>query len=148
MKENINIKNRKAAFQFELYEKYIAGIQLRGTEIKSIRVGNMSFTDSFCIFKENELWITGLHISEYKFGSYNNHEPKRIRKLLLNKAELKKIKRKVDEKGFTIVPLSCFINEDNLAKVEIAIARGKKSFDKREDIKIKDNKRDMERNFS
>jgi SsrA-binding protein len=148
MKENINIKNKKVLFQYELFEKFTAGIQLTGTEIKSIRAGNISFTDSFCIFKENELWVIGLHISEYKFGTFNNHDPKRNRKLLLNKTELRKIRRKVDEKGFTIVPIRCFIDENNLAKIEIAIARGKKSFDKREDIKTRDNKRDMERDYS
>jgi len=147
MKENINIKNKKAGFEFELFEKFTAGIILTGTEIKSIRAGNLNFTDSYCVFRENELWVTGIHISEYKFGTVNNHNPKRDRKLLLNRTELKKIQRKVLEKGFTIVPLSCFIDENNLAKIEIAVARGKKSFDKREDIKTKDNKRDMERNL-
>ena len=148
MKENINIKNKKVFFQYELLEKYTAGIILTGTEIKSIRSGNISFTDSFCVFLENELWVTGMHISEYKFWTYKNHNPKRNRKLLLNKTELKKIQRKVTEKGFTIVPVRCYINEDNFAKIEIAIARGKKSFDKREDIKTRDNKREMDRNLS
>jgi len=145
MSENINIKNKKAGFQYELFEKFTAGIVLTGTEIKSIRAGKVSFVDSYCVFLNNELWVTGLHISEYTYGTYNNHDPKRNRKLLLNKTELKKIKRKVDEKGFTIIPLRCFINENNLAKIEIAVARGKKSFDKREDIKTRDNKREMER---
>lgn len=145
MAENINIKNKKAGFEYELFEKFTAGIILTGTEIKSIRAGKISFVDSFCVFISNELWITGLHISEYKYGTYNNHEPKRNRKLLLNRNELKKMQRKVEEKGFTIVPLRCFINEKNFAKLEIAIARGKKSFDKREDIKTRDNQRDMDR---
>jgi SsrA-binding protein len=147
MQQNINIKNKKAGFEYELFDKFIAGIQLTGTEIKSIRGGRVSFVDSYCVFIENELWITGLHISEYLYGTYNNHDPKRNRKLLLNKIELKKIRRKVEEKGFTIVPLRCFINENNLAKIEISIARGKKSYDKREDIKIKDNKREITRDL-
>ena len=124
---------------------YTAGIVLTGTEIKSIRAGKASFTDSYCSFINNELWLHNLHISEYQEGSYNNHEPKRDRKLLLTKRELRKINSKLNEKGTTIVPIVLFINENGYAKVEIALARGKKMFDKRESIKEKDNRRDMQR---
>ena len=145
MRKEINIKNKKASFNYEFIEKYTAGIVLTGTEIKSIRDGKVSFTDSYCFFAGNELWIKGLHISEYSYGSYNNHLPKRDRKLLLNKKELKKIQKKIQEKGLTIVPVRLFINERGYAKVVIAIARGKAKYDKRQDIKDRDNKRDLAR---
>ncbi len=141
----IDIKNKKALHNFEVLEKLVAGIQLTGTEIKSIRDGRASLIDSYCYFKDNELWIKGMHIAEYKSGSYYNHDPKRDRKLLLQRKELRKWKKKYNEKGLTIVATRLFINERNLAKVDIALARGKHEYDKREDIKKKDMKRQMDR---
>lgn len=138
-------KNKKAYFQFEFIEKYVAGMVLLGTEIKSIRDGKINFTDAYCVFREGELWATGIHIAEYVLGTCNNHEPKRDRKLLLNRRELLKLQKKVTEKGLTIVPVCVILNEQGMAKLEIALARGKKMHDKREDIKSKDNKRDLER---
>ncbi|MDD5572051.1 MAG: SsrA-binding protein SmpB [Bacteroidales bacterium] len=145
MTNSINIKNRKASFEYSLLEKFVAGIQLTGTEIKSIRTGKVSFVDSYCAFLNNELWVINLHISEYEYGSHYNHEPKRNRKLLLNKKELKKIYTKVKEKGFTVVPTFLFINEKGLAKLEIAVAKGKQLHDKREAIKRKDAEREMKK---
>jgi SsrA-binding protein len=145
MAEQIDIKNRKASFKYELFEKYSAGIVLTGTEIKAIRQGKFSFVDSYCIFEEDGLWIKGIHIGEYSHAGYVTHDPKRDRKLLLTKKELKKILRKTEEKGFTLVPVRCFSSDKGLIKIEIAIARGKKKFDKREDIKQRDSDRDMER---
>lgn len=147
MKNNstVDIKNKKAYYLYEILEKYSAGIQLLGTEIKSIRQSKISFTDSYCVFIDNELWIKGLHISEYSFASYNNHEAKRQRKLLLTKKELKKLQKKINEKGLAIIPLRIYINENGFAKIDICLARGKKLFDKRETLKAKDNKRDLDR---
>ena len=145
MDKLINIKNKKASYQYVLLDKYTAGIQLYGTEIKSIRTGKASLTDSHCFFINNELFARGIHISEYEWGSYNNHDPKRDRKLLLNRRELKKLKKKTSEKGLTIIITRLFINENGLAKLEISLAKGKRAYDKREDIKRKDLKRDMER---
>lgn len=145
MLSKINIKNKKAGYQYELLDRYTAGIQLTGTEIKSIRAGNVSFVDAFCVFKDSGLWAKGIHIAEYSFGSFYNHDPKRDRKLLLKKRELNKIKRKITEKGYTLIPIRLFINEKGLAKLEIAVAKGKRSFDKREAIKRKDAKRDIDR---
>ncbi|MBU0764390.1 MAG: SsrA-binding protein SmpB [Bacteroidetes bacterium] len=145
MARTIDIKNKKASFLFELSETYTAGIVLTGTEIKSIREGKISFTDAYCYFTDNELWIRGLHISEYSHASHYNHEPKRERKLLLNRKELNKLEGRVKEKGFSIVPVRLFIAENGYAKLEIALARGKRMRDKREDIKKKDTKRDIER---
>ncbi len=144
-KNSINIKNKKASFNFQFLEKYIAGIQLTGTEIKSIRLGKASLVDSYCYFYGDELYLKGMHVAEYSFGSYNNHDPKRNRKLLLTRPELKKLKKKSEEKGNTIVATRLFINERGLAKVEIALARGKKEYDKREDIKERDMKRQISR---
>jgi SsrA-binding protein len=141
----ITYKNKKALFKFEIIEKFTAGIVLLGTEIKSIRQGKINFSDSYCTFREGELLIVGLHISEYSLGTCNNHEPLRDRKLLLTRRELLRLEKKVSEKGLTIVPLSLFINEKGIAKLEIALARGKKLHDKREDIKTRDNKRDLDR---
>ncbi|OFX78127.1 MAG: SsrA-binding protein [Bacteroidetes bacterium GWE2_29_8] len=141
----INIKNKRAGFDYYLLDKYTAGIVLTGTEIKSIRLGKANLSDSYCYFKDNELWVRNLHIAEYTYGTYNNHEPKRERKLLLQKKELKKIINKLKDKGLTIVPLLLFINEKGLAKIEISIAKGKKLYDKRETLKEKDTKREMER---
>jgi len=145
LKSNIKIKNRKAGYEYFLSEKYIAGIQLTGTEIKSIRLGKVSLAEAYCNFKGTELFVINMHIAEYEFGTHYNHEPKRDRKLLLNARELKKIGIKVKEKGFTIIPTFMFINDKGLAKLEIAVAKGKKLFDKRETIKTKDTKRDLER---
>lgn len=141
---NINIKNKKATFQYELVEEFTAGIQLQGTEIKSIRQGKASLADSFCFFREDELFVK-MHISEYTHGSYNNHDPKRDRKLLLTKRELKKLFYKVQNKGLTIIPKRLYINENGYAKLDIALARGKRMYDKREDLKNKDAKRDIDR---
>ena len=141
----IKIKYRKAEFEFFLLTRYTAGIVLTGTEIKSIRAGKASFTDAYCSFINNELWMHNLHISEYMEGSYNNHIPKRDRKLLLTKRELRKIAVKLNEKGTTVIPIVLYINEKGLAKVEIALAKGKKMYDKRESIKEKDNLRASKR---
>ncbi len=140
------IRNKKASFEYAFLQTYIAGIMLTGTEVKSIREGKANFTDSFCVIMNGELFLKNMHISEYKEGSYNNHEPKRIRKLLLNKEELRKMQNKLKEKGTTIIPVKLFFSERSIAKLEIAIARGKKLYDKRESIKEKDLKRQMARN--
>jgi SsrA-binding protein len=144
MKE-VNIKNRKASFEYSFIDKYEAGIQLTGTEIKSIREGEANIADAFCTFYNDELFVRNMHISAYKEGTYNNHEAKRDRKLLLNKKELKKLSGKLKDKGLTIVPLRLFIADSGYAKLEIALSKGKKSYDKREDLKSKDAKREMDR---
>lgn len=143
----IVIKNKRASFDYELMEFFTAGIVLTGTEIKSIRLGKASLSDSYCIMTEGELWAKGIQISEYFFGSYNNHVPRRDRKLLLTKRELKKLTRLTKETGFTIVPTKMFINEKGLAKLDIAVAKGKKTYDKRESLREKDDKREMDRHF-
>ncbi len=143
--QKINIRNKRASFEFEFIETFTAGIQLFGTEIKSIRAGKASLVDSFCYFNRNELFVKGMHISEYKFGSYYNHEEKRERKLLLNRKELDKLDRKTKESGLTIVPLKIFLNPKGFAKMDIAICRGKKHYDKRESLKQKDHKREIDR---
>ncbi len=145
MDNKIKIKNKKAFFEYFISDKFVAGIVLTGTEIKSIREGKVSLDEAYCAFKEDELFVINMHIAEYKFGTYNNHEPKHDRKLLLNRKELKKLNNKIKEKGFTIIPTVLFVNEKGLAKLEIGLAKGKKLYDKRESIKTKDNKRDMER---
>lgn len=145
VQSNISIKNRKASFEYEWIERFVAGIKLVGTEIKSIRGGKVNLTDSYCQFYNGELFVKNLHIAEYEMGNINNHEAKRDRKLLLNKKELQKLERKTKETGLTIVPVKLFINESGLAKLEIVLARGKKTYDKRESIKQKDVKRDMDR---
>ena len=143
---DINIKNRKASFEYHLLDKYIAGIQLTGTEIKSIRESKASIAEAYCIFINEEMWLKNMHIAEYAQGSYNNHAPKRDRKLLLNRQELNKLSRKLD-KGLTIIPTRLFINEKGFAKVEVALAQGKKLYDKREDIKKKETKRELDRSM-
>ena len=143
MKEVQAIKNKKAGFEFHLLENYVAGIQLTGTEIKSIRDAKANLSDAYCMFENGELWVKNMHVSEYKEGSYNNHEPKRQRKLLLTKKELYKLNQKVKTKGMTIIPVKLFINERGYAKLEIALARGKKFHDKREDLKLKEARREM-----
>lgn len=143
----VNIKNKRATFDYELTDTYTAGIVLTGTEIKSIRRGKASLVDTFCFFSNGELWVKNMHIAEYFYGSYNNHSARRDRKLLLNKKELKKLEKGTKETGYTIVPVRMFINEKGLAKVVVALARGKKQYDKRESLKEKDDKRDMDRMF-
>ena len=142
----INIKNKKASFEFFLFDEFTAGIQLTGTEIKSVREAKANLTDAFCVFVGDELFVKNMHISEYKQGTHYNHEPKRDRKLLLNRKELKKLLTKTNEKGFTIVPTLLFINDKGLAKLTIAVARGKKTYDKRESLKKSESKREIERN--
>lgn len=141
----IEIVNRRASFEYHFDDKLEAGIILQGTEIKSIRLGNVNLTDAYCYFKKGELFIKNMFIGEYEFGTYSNHEPRSIRKLLLKKVELKKLERRVKEKGYTIVPYRLYLNERGIAKLQIALARGKKSYDKRESIKERDSKRDMSR---
>lgn len=146
MQKNINIQNKKARFQYEILDKYTAGIVLTGTEIKSIRSSKASITESFCEFSENgELFVVNMTIQEYAFGNYYNHKPKATRKLLLNKKELKKLNKAVQNTGLTIIPLRLFINDKGYAKLVIALAKGKKLFDKRETIKDRDNKRNLDR---
>ena len=142
---NIVIRNKKASHDYEFLEKFIAGIKLTGTEIKSIRLGKATIPDSYCLFENGELYLRGMHISEYWWGNLNNHDPIRDRKLLLTSRELRKIERKVKEAGFTIIVIKIFINDRGLAKAEIAIARGKKEYDKRETLKRKDASREMDR---
>ena len=138
------IVNKKAKFEYTILDKYEAGIVLTGTEIKSIRQNKASLSDAYCVFKDGELWVKNLHISEYANGTYNNHDPKRDRKLLLHKYQLKRLESKIKESGLTIVPLRLYLNDKGLAKLEIALVRGKKEYDKREAIK----KRESERNIS
>lgn len=142
---DINIKNRRATFDYDFIDQYTAGIVLTGTEIKSIRLGKASLVDTFCYFSHNELWVKNMNVSEYFYGSYNNHASRRDRKLLLQKKELMKLQRQVKESGFTIVPLKLYINNHGLAKLVIALAKGKKLYDKREAIKERDDKRYMDR---
>ena len=145
MIEKIEIKNKKAHFQYFLLDTFVAGLQLLGTEIKAIREGKANLADAYCVFLNDELFIKNLHIAEYSHGSYANHEPRRMRKLLLNKRELKKIQGKLKEKGLTIIPVILFVNQKGLAKIEISVAKGKKLFDKRDTIKTKDVKRQLDR---
>ncbi|MBI9060599.1 MAG: SsrA-binding protein SmpB [Marinilabiliaceae bacterium] len=141
----INIRNKRASFDYELIERFAAGVQLVGTEIKSIRLGKANLVDSYCYFVKGELWLKGMRVSEYFYGTYNNHQPERDRKLLLKKKELQKLERKTKESGLTIVPVKIFLNERGFAKVEIALARGKKMHDKRETLKNKEASREMDR---
>lgn len=143
--KKIEIVNRRAAHEFFLTETYEAGIMLRGTEIKSIRAGRANLTDAFCSFDHGELYVRSLFISEYENGTYANHEPRRTRKLLLRSKELKKLERKVKERGFTIIPYRMYLSERGFIKLEIALAQGKKSYDKRDTIKDKENKRELDR---
>jgi len=142
---DIVIRNKKASHDYEFLDKYIAGIQLTGTEIKSIRSGKATLTDSFCVFRDGELFIKGMHISEYWWGNLYNHDPLRERKLLLTARELRKIERKVKEGGLTVIAIKVFINDRGLAKAEIAISRGKKEYDKRESLKRRDSERELDR---
>ena len=145
IKNAISIRNKRASFEYFLLEEFIAGLQITGTEIKSIREGKANLTDAYCGFKGDELFVINMHVAEYTMGTHYNHEPKRDRKLLLNKRELRKIATKTNEKGLTMVPMELFVNEKGLAKLKFAIAKGKKLYDKRETLKTKDNKREMDR---
>jgi len=145
MKDKIDISNKKAYFKYEILEKMCAGIVLQGTEIKSVRNGDINFTDSYCFIQDNELFLKNFHISEYTEGTYNNHEPKRDRKLLLTKKEIKKLNEKVKLGGVTIVPLRIFINEKGYCKFDIGLAKGKKDYEKRESIRDRDFQRSEDR---
>ena len=145
MADKINITNKKAGYEYELIDKFTAGIQLLGSEIKSIRAGKASIKESYCLFIKDELWIRNMDISEYAQASTNNHEPKRDRKLLLNKLELRKLRKKIDQKGLSIVATRLYISQRGFAKLNIALAKGKKIYDKRESLKNKDSKREMDR---
>ncbi|TXH59290.1 MAG: SsrA-binding protein SmpB [Bacteroidia bacterium] len=139
------ISNRSATFHYAIEQRFTAGMVLFGTEIKSIRSGKVSFNDSFCFLQKGELWIKSLHIATYSFGTSNNHEAVRDRKLLLTRRELKKLEIKTKEKGYTIIPLRIFLSESGYAKIEVALAKGKKVHDKRDSIKAKDAERDLKR---
>jgi len=145
-KEEITIsKNRKASFEYFFLDEYTAGIQLTGTEIKSVRLNQVSIAEAYCVFDKSDLVIRNMNIEHYKEGTYNNHAPRRDRKLLLNYTELKKLTGKLKDKGLTIIPIRLFINERGLAKLQITLAKGKKNYDKRESIKQKDVKRQLDR---
>ena len=143
--KNVNIRNRRATFDYEILDTYSAGIVLYGTEIKAIRLGKASLVDCYCYFDRGELYIRGVNISEYHWGTYNNHQPKRDRKLLLQKKELAKLERQLQDNGLTIVGLKLFVNERGFAKINIGLAKGRKNYDKRDYIKEKDAKREMSR---
>lgn len=145
MQKTINIYNKRAKFDYELLDKYNAGIVLTGTEIKSIRLGKASIAESFCEFNGKELFLINSHIEEYQYGTHYNHKSKSERKLLLNKKELKKLEKEIQNKGLTIIPLKLYTNEKGLAKIEIAVAKGKKNYDKRESLKENDTKRELDR---
>jgi len=145
IQKTVNIQNRRASYEYQFLVKYTAGIMLTGTEIKSIREGNVNLGDGFCTFLNGELYLNQVNIAKFTEGTYNNHEPTRTRKLLLNKRELNQLEKKLQEQGLTVIPIRLFINDRGFAKVEIALAKGKKLFDKREDIKERDVKREMQR---
>ena len=144
-KSNVNIKNKRATFDYIISDTYTAGLVLTGTEIKSIRESRASLVDTYCIFINNELWVKNMHVAEYFYGSYNNHSTRRDRKLLLDRKELRKLAQIAKVPGFTIVPVRLFINERGLAKLVIGVARGKREYDKRESLKERDDKREMDR---
>ena len=144
-KKSISISNRKASFEYELLEVFTSGIQLQGTEIKSLRAGNANIAEAYCYVQRSEVWVTGMYIAEYQYGSYMNHKPKRLRKLLLNKKEINKISSALQNLGITLIPLKLYISDKGWAKIDIALAKGKKLYDKREDLKQKDDKRQMDR---
>lgn len=143
-KSDVNIKNRRATFDYAVLDRYVAGIQLFGTEIKSIRESKASLVDTYCLFQGDELWVKQMHIAEYRFGSYANHEVRRDRKLLLQRKELRKLQRQVKDTGKTIIPLRLFINEKGLAKLEIGLCQGKHEYDKRQSIKEREDKRQIQ----
>ncbi len=145
LQKNVRIKNRKAKFQYEILDTFVAGIVLRGTEIKAIREGKASIAESFCEFSNNELFVINMTIQEYSHATHFNHNPRTERKLLLNRSELKKLEKEVKNSGLTIIPLLLFTNDKGLAKLEIALCRGKKEYDKREVIKNRDSKRNLDR---
>ncbi|QZE13142.1 SsrA-binding protein SmpB [Halosquirtibacter laminarini] len=145
IQKTVNIKNKRATFDYEIIERMVAGISLVGTEIKSIRLGKANLSDSFCYFERSELYVRNLSISEYDYGTHYNHIAKRERKLLLQKKEIRKWERKIKETGLTIIPLRLFINDRGFAKMEIGLAKGKKTYDKRETLRLKDAKREMDR---
>lgn len=143
--KNITIKNKKAYFDYEITDEYDAGIQLLGTEVKSIRESKASIKEAYCYFEEGEIFIKGMSVSEYSHGGYTNHDPYRLRKLLLNKREINKIEKKLKDKGISLLPLLLFINEKGLIKLKIGIGKGKKLYDKRESLKKQDVKKDIDR---
>ena len=143
--KSISISNRKASFEYDLLEVFTSGIQLQGTEIKSLRAGNANIAEAYCYVQRSEVWVTGLYIAEYQYGSYMNHKPKRLRKLLLNKKEINKISSALQNLGITLIPLKLYISDKGWAKIDIALAKGKKLHDKREDLKQKDDKRQIDR---
>ena len=147
IKNNVLIKNKRATFDYELLETFTAGIVLTGTEIKSIRQGKASLVDTFCIVEKGEVWVKNMYVAEYFYGTYNNHVARRDRKLLLNKKEIRMIFDAIRTSGFTVVPTRLFINEKGLAKLVIAIAKGKKEYDKRDSIRERDDRREMDRAF-
>lgn len=144
-KSPVNIRNKKASFEYFFVETFTAGIVLTGTEIKSIRMGKASLVDSYCYIHNGEIWVKGMNISPYFFGSYNNHEAKRDRKLLLTKREIHKLQEATKQVGFTIVPTLVFVDAKGRAKVDIALAKGKKEYDKRQTLKEKEDRREMDR---
>ena len=143
----ITIKNKRASFDYELLETFTAGLVLTGTEIKSIRLGKASLVDTFAIVEHGEVWVKNMYVAEYFFGTYNNHAPRRDRKLLLNRKEIRRLQTAAKDRGFTLVPTRLFINERGLAKLILAIARGKKEYDKRQSIRERDDRREMDRMF-
>ena len=143
----ITIKNKRASFDYELLETFTAGLVLTGTEIKSIRLGKASLVDTFAIVEHGEVWVKNMYVAEYFFGTYNNHAPRRDRKLLLNRREIRRLQTAAKDRGFTLVPTRLFINERGLAKLVLAIARGKKEYDKRQSIRERDDRREMDRMF-
>ena len=145
--KDINIKNKKARFDYEIGDTYTAGIVLTGTEIKSLRDGRASLVDTYCLIENGEVWVKGMNISEYSFGSYNNHVARRDRKLLLNRKEIAKLQKAAEDPGYTIVPLKVFINDRGLAKMLIGVGRGKKQYDKRQSIREREDKRNIDRMF-
>lgn len=148
MKSNeVNIRNKKARFDYEISDTYVAGIVLTGTEIKSIREGRASLVDTYCLIENGEVWVKNMNISEYSYGSYNNHVARRDRKLLLNRKEIAKLQKSSEDPGYTIIPLKVFINERGLAKMQIGVARGKKQYDKRQSIREREDKRNIDRMF-
>lgn len=145
--KDINIRNKKARFDYEIGDTYIAGIVLTGTEIKSIRDGKASLVDTYCLIENGEVWVKGMNISEYFYGSYNNHVAKRDRKLLLTRKEIAKLQKSAEDPGYTIIPLKVFINDRGLAKMQIGVGRGKKQYDKRQSIREREDKRNLDRMF-
>lgn len=147
IKKQIEIKNRRAQFDYFFLDRYTAGIVLTGTEIKSIRMGKAGLSDTYCYINKGEVWVKNMYIAQYFWGSFSNHESRRDRKLLLNRKEIRKLESEMKNPGFTLVPIRLFIDGNSRAKVEVALARGKKQYDKRESIKERSDKRDMDRSF-